>query len=194
MERLREAVTLAGGVDATSKITGKTTAQLYRYLNGNHVPGLMPLAVLANHVGLSLNWLATGFGPRSIKNEPLDDKGFTLLTLGEQGYDLGIGSGFLRGWNLNAKSLVAASADHDGMAPTVQKGDMLLLDTSVNRFSPGIFSIEIQEQAFVTRVTITPDKLRFSFDNKAYQGFDIDLADSGKVTCVARVVWVGHRL
>lgn len=56
-----------------ARIAGKSTDQLSGYVKGKNEPAFTPLANLAAATGYSLDWLATGEGPKRRKSasEPI---------------------------------------------------------------------------------------------------------------------------
>lgn len=63
-DRLRSCAEAVGSGDELSRLTGIPRRSLENYLSGKTVPKLKPLLAIAKTAGVSLDWLATGEGPK----------------------------------------------------------------------------------------------------------------------------------
>jgi len=87
--------------------------------------------------------------------------------------------------------LLLETAVGESMVPTVQDGDLLLIDTTESRFrSFGLYVIEIAGERVVKRVQPRLDgSLTLISDNTAYEAEHIGAAQAGDVRVVGRVLW-----
>lgn len=94
--------------------------------------------------------------------------------------------------------LALIKAAGDSMAPTIEDGDLLLVDVQENRWkSDGVYVIGVEDEVWVKRLAKRLDGgLVISSDNPRYAHTTdtIERADIRSVRLVGRVVWVGGRI
>lgn len=94
--------------------------------------------------------------------------------------------------------LVIITAVGDSMAPTIEDGDLLLLDVSEPKLKgEGIYVLGVDEALLVKRVAIRPGGgLVIASDNEryAYTRQEVSRYELDSVRIVGRVVWVGGRI
>lgn len=91
-------------------------------------------------------------------------------------------------------SIVAVQGD--SMAPTLNHGDDVLVDSSIrgDKLRDGIYVLRVDENLLVKRIAVHPlgRTVTIQSDNPAYADWpDCDLAD---VDCIGRVIWAGRRV
>lgn len=84
----------------------------------------------------------------------------------------------------------------DSMAPTLNSGDDVLIDTldCGDRLRDGIYVLRIDDALLVKRLALNPVRRRVTIqsDNPAYADWpDCPIAD---VQCIGRVIWAGRRV
>jgi phage repressor protein C with HTH and peptisase S24 domain len=81
----------------------------------------------------------------------------------------------------------------DSMVPTIQHGDVLLIDTSDQEFAQyGIYVLEIEGERLVKRVQRKLDgSLTLISDNPSYERDFLPTDKAASVRAVGRVVWAG---
>jgi phage repressor protein C with HTH and peptisase S24 domain len=79
------------------------------------------------------------------------------------------------------------------MVPTIQHGDVLLIDTSDQEFAQyGIYVLEIEGERLVKRVQRKLDgSLTLISDNPSYERDFLPTDKAASVRAVGRVVWAG---
>ena len=104
---------------------------------------------------------------------------------------------FARYWIKNkfyasAPNLRAMEVDGDSMEPTINHGDIILVDQSRKTPSSGIYVIRIDDTLVVKRIQRKPDHIiKVMSDNKIYEDYEIDLTkDSNEV--IGKVIWYGR--
>ena len=89
----------------------------------------------------------------------------------------------------SANSVQIITADGDSMSPTIEDGDLILIDVSRTEATDAIFALVINSRLFIKRIQRTPRGLKILSDNPAYQPFDVDESDTvqiiGRVCCRA---------
>ncbi|MEQ1889728.1 MAG: S24 family peptidase [Alphaproteobacteria bacterium] len=188
---------------------GKSTFS--RWIAGND-PSFEALARLADSVGLSLDWLASGRGEmhRSAGGGGAD----TFILVPQYDVQAAAGAGaipadegplgflsFRRDWvrrtlGANPASLAVITATGDSMEPTVRQGDLLLIDLSQAGVTEnGVYVLEREGALLVKRLQFTLEGgLLVHSDNPVYRlesyssGFDHGLRVVGRVRMISRAV------
>lgn len=84
------------------------------------------------------------------------------------------------------KDLKIIGVDGDSMSPTFNDKDLLIVDTTIDNVSDGVWVFRIDNTIYVKRLQKTPNRVIAISDNKAYR--DFDLPNNAEV--VARVITV----
>ena len=208
-DRLRECI----GEDSVSSFArrcGLPEATIRSYLDGKK-PVFDKLVKIAKAAGVSLDWLATGRGPKHPQSQsPAIDGAYALVPL----YDVRAAAGhgamvdreqvidflaFRRDWlwkELHAKAndLYLIKVAGESMEPTLREGDVILIDPrQANVSSDGIYVLRIDDSLLVKRCQRLPGgKIMALSDNPAYKPFYIH--DTPDVAIIGRVVWAGRRM
>lgn len=90
----------------------------------------------------------------------------------------------------NSNFVQIITADGDSMSPTIDDGDLLLIDTSKKEITTdAIFAFNLNGGFYVKRVQRTPRGLKIISDNRTYESFEIGEGDVlnvlGRVCCRA---------
>lgn len=95
---------------------------------------------------------------------------------------------------LTPSDLAVVFARGDSMAPTIQTGDSILIDTSKIQFVDGkIFVLRMGGDVFAKRLQRYMDGgINIISDNPAYPMLTIPAAQMESVSIIGQVVWVGH--
>lgn len=103
---------------------------------------------------------------------------------------------WLRDIGADARALSIIRVEGDSMAPTLNDGDDILVDGSVEgkRLRDGIYVLRMDDALMVKRVTRAPGQGRIAVisDNSHYRSWD-DLPLTA-VHLVGRVIWTGRRI
>lgn len=207
--RLREVIEEAHNPSAYAEACGLSPSLVQSYSQGSQ-PGLENLIKLANGAAVTVEWLATGRGPKHPSD--IDTETFALIQRMNIQANAGHGTvaedqapygslAFRRDWlrQLGVSALDAwiINADGDSMEPTIRAGDSLLIDLSDNARKPrdGIFIIRSGELLQVKRLQWRPGgRVAVTSDNPAYKPFEIKAQQDPETAVVGRVVWVGKRV
>ncbi len=225
--RISELVEKVGGEKAAADIAGKSADQIRRYAKMKSAAPLEPIARLAKAAGYSLDWVVgtdveRGALPYSFRKAQPDvgremEEGEEYVALPRYDVAAAAGAGavvdteeilglmlFRKGWlrntlGLTPQQLALIEAVGDSMSPTIQDGDILLLDTSEPKLrGDGIYVLGEGEMLLVKRVTIRLGGRGISVtsDNDEYAGGNLELAaeELGDIRIIGRVVWVGGRI
>ena len=99
---------------------------------------------------------------------------------------------FIRDLGARPSDLLLVNVAGDSMAPTLQPGATIMLDTSAKHAGPGIYVLRIGDQELCKRLEPMPrGKIRVVSDNPSYATYEIDLATApeGDFAILGRVVW-----
>lgn len=225
--RVDEVARKAGSVSELARASGISRRMIDRYRSGAE-PTRDNLVVFARAVGVSLEWLATGEGPKERADfhwsgpspmaveakSSLQGEGYVALPR----YDVRAAAGggalveqeqvvdwiyFKQDWlrntlGLGPQRLAIIEAVGDSMAPSINDGDLLLVDVGEPPLrGDGIYVIAVDDVLLVKRIAITlGGGLVISSDNPQYHATsqEVDRDSLGEVRIIGRVVWVGGRI
>lgn len=198
---------------------GQTTIQ--KYLSGA-MPGLEAFIVIAQHFEVSMDWLATGLGPKKVQRalyhrmeleggEELPE-GFMLIPRLDVAASAGNGTlvelentqdvvafrtDWLREKGINPGRTHVLAAKGDSMEPTIRDGDILLVDTSIDHVKDNaIYVVVFAGRTLVKRLQLLRDgSVVIKSDNSA--AFDDETVPSSEVPdliVAGRVMWYGRSI
>jgi phage repressor protein C with HTH and peptisase S24 domain len=186
-------------------------------------PTLETLVTVARGAGVNLEWLATGEGPvRGAVNDKslpvvlaglpqsiatdfalvprLDIKasaGNGALAVDEEVIDfLAFQASWLRSRNINPDRARVMTAKGDSMEPTIRDGDVLLVDTSIDRVRDNaLYIIVFEGLVFVKRIHMKMDgSILLISDNQLYPPETITSDAAPRLHVAGRVVWFGRSI
>jgi hypothetical protein len=93
-------------------------------------------------------------------------------------------------------SVVLMEAQGDSMRPTIEAGDMVLVDQGQCEIVAGrVYLVRIEDTLVIKRVDKAPGKMILRSDNPSYPLMEIDLAEvDGSVEVKGRVIWAAKEL
>jgi phage repressor protein C with HTH and peptisase S24 domain len=203
-------------VNAMASKCGIPYTTLRQYFGGTE-PSATNVAKIAQACGVDLTWLITGNGemrPESLgfhedqARYRVDDVGLSGLVvvrrldgyvLTEQEYlaeMLAFPASLLVRIGLSATTARLLVVRGDSMAPTLQHGDLVLLDTSVESVKEsGIFAVSVDDRVFVKRIQPRYDgSLQVVSDNPIYPPEKISATDAAAFKIVGQVRWFGRSI
>lgn len=202
-DRLRWLLDLFDTRVEAGEIASVSPEHLPAYLAGRAQPRFEAIARLAAAKNVSLDWLATGNGPRFLSEAEPD--GFVEVAV-QPDADTRFGEGeeaaaamlFSRAW---LKSIVATPADklriviHRGNSnePVIADGDLLLVDTSVTRIAGNglyVFPLDGKYQAKFVE-TFVNRRVALKSRNPTYDAQILSADEAGELQLLGRVCWRG---
>ena len=186
LERAKHALSVKPDYEL-SKQLGITTATMSGYRKRQSLP-MEQCIKIAEKTGVSLDWLILGKGtPQTQPSSPVqdcDDQDAVWVPL----YDVYASAGggedvwgeeieqyipFSRVWlnqqNLHSKNLVCIKVRGDSMEPTLNNGDVILVNTA-RQVGDGVFVVRIGSLLRVKRLqTLLNGSLKISSDNPIYE-------------------------
>ncbi|MFQ2079274.1 S24 family peptidase [Aeromonas veronii] len=198
---------------------GMADTTLRQYLYGRSEPNMSQLIKIARTAGVSIDWLATGRGPREeceyhkvTNTEGTDsfEEEYALI----DGYHIAVSAGhgafnddhsvkrrlaFRRKWlkyrQLNPDNLVVVFAKGDSMEPTIHSGDSILVDISRNQIQDGgLFVLRLGDELYAKRLQKRVDGgVNIISDNKTgYETLAVMPNELESLSIIGKVVWLGH--
>lgn len=103
---------------------------------------------------------------------------------------------WIRDKGLEIKNLAIITAKGDSMEPTISDGDILLIDTSVDKIiDDTLYIVQADNHLIVKRIQQTLDgTLIIISDNKKYREQTIGPEQAKEVKIAGRVRWYGHEI
>ena len=208
-ERIRTAIDESGkSMSAIAREMGITPQAVRAYKEGISSPSMDRLDALAKATGKSSEWMHLGIGAKENSQD-----GIISVPLLEVNASAGTGCinfseqvvrrvDFNKDWlrqnvrysNENHLDLISASGD--SMEPTINSGDILLVDHGVNEvLYDSIYVALVNGELYVKRFQRTPSRcLLMISDNPKYKSFELKPED--EVQIIGRVVyyWTGGTL
>jgi phage repressor protein C with HTH and peptisase S24 domain len=169
---------------------GFSDTVLRQYLNGQSEPTRPALLAIARTAQVSLEWLAVGEVNSSgrgsseyVYKEPLAFSADWLKAEFPNSYD----------------HLLLAQVPDESMEPTLQAGDLILVDTQDRDFETinhGIFLLQLDNRILVKRLQYGGDKtFKVLSDHAAYDSFAIQFGKKSQgLSVMGRVVWAAGKL
>ncbi len=179
---------------------------LARYEQGERLPDAAVLARVCAATGADAGWLLNGEAGVGALNDE-----FALVPLYSVEVSAGFGAeidqedpvsrlAFRHDWlsqmGLRATHVVAVTAKGDSMEPTLDDGDLLLVDTAQRTLvNDAVYVIRQESLLYVKRLQRLFDGgVRINSDNTAYAPEVIPAERVRQLAVIGRVVWAGGRL
>lgn len=214
--RLRDAV---GGesVNSFAKRCGVPEATMRNYFKGRF-PGADKALQIADVAGVNFEWLVSGRGSKTGMAQSqiqimgdTDLPGFTLvprldvqasagngaLAWSEEPVDfLAFQESWLRARNISPKYARVLTAKGDSMEPTIRDGDVLLIDTSIDRLRDNSIYIVVYDGfVLVKRVHGRVDgSIMLISDNNRYPPETVPGHEVPNIHVAGRVMWFGRSI
>ncbi len=209
--RLESALNRIGTRKNAATLAGVSDDMLLNYTKGVSKPPFEVVARICTLAGVSLEWMATGMEPMEkaavFPSRPTE--GMVLVPRFAVVASAGPGSvveadvidglmSFREDWirrvlGVDPKRLALISAEGDSMRPTISEGDVLLIDTSVQRVrDSAIYVLRMDGVLLVKRLRLRVDgTVDVISDNGAYAPETVPASEVYRLTVVGRVVWHG---
>ena len=202
---------------ALSKMTGIPDNLLGKYEKGT-MPNAAYALALADALGVSLEWLVGGRGEMTSSSvgaeqlvAPAMSADFALIPRLSVEASAGAGAinhaeeivqllAFRTEWlhrlGVSPATARALSVRGDSMAPTLQHGDLVLVDTAVERVEDaGIYVVGIDDRVLVKRILRKFDgSLALISENPVYSPEEIPAGATDKLRVLGRVRWYGRAI
>jgi phage repressor protein C with HTH and peptisase S24 domain len=208
--RLRLIMQQFGSVADLAKAVGVSDNAIYKWVSGRGQPGMSSLVNLARAAGVSVEWLATGQGSTKILlDQPrtpeasifystprhalaLPEAGTVLESFQVVDYLHFHQNWFQKNLGVDVARVVLIETRGDSMAPTIDDGDLCLVDLAEGRFKhDGLYALRDGIDLAIKRLQREPDgSLMLLSDNPVYQPIRV-AAD--EITIIGRVIWLSGK-
>ena len=191
---------------ALSRKMGLNPVSLSQWANGRYKPSEDGLKALCEYFRVTPAWILYGEGddPQIADNEHASTPRTVQIPLYDADASCGtppnaFGSGnlicnlevfpefarrYAPGANISALEMITCHGD--SMTPTIDDGDVVIVDTSQKTVTAdGIYAVRTQFGTFVKRIQLTPTGARLISDNRRYD--PIDLCEQDSVEIVGKV-------
>lgn len=191
-----------------AELTGKSASHIYRICRGSSRPSMQYLESLYEEFRIDLNWLLTGerpseASPLASKKDMVFAPQFDVEASAGQGALIGgeeicESFAFNKGWlssqlGVHSEQVAFVSVRGDSMQPTLEDGDMILVDLSqksINR--EGIYLLQTQDGLHTKRLKKAKDNIKVISDNPDYPSWEITPDDEEPSHIAGKVVWCGR--
>lgn len=177
-ERLRRAISQVGSIQKLGEGAGVAPRTISGYLVGKGDPSRQRLVALADAAGVSVGWLATGRGDPSVDgvqslasstdlSSPGDGSDFAVvphIDLNDfsreqerrgrkESAAIAIRRDLLHAIGLNETDVKMVTARGDSMAPTVNDGDRIVVDSTARQLrNDGIYVLQVGDGLLLRRL------------------------------------------
>lgn len=167
---------------------------------------------IAEKCGVSADWLLFGSGPmRKDEGTAPSDVEIIFIPMVEAKLSAGHGSFETSGESErkyafrhdflfrkgSIKDMVLMRVSGDSMSPSIEDGDIVLIDQSQNQPLPGrIYAVGVEDMVYLKRVDAAPGKLKLYSDNTFYEPLEIITQEQCEenVRIIGRAVWSAREL
>ncbi len=199
-ERLNQAMELSGmSQGALAKASGVAQPTIWRLTSGN-ARGSTKIVEIANALGVRTEWLSTGAGPMRddgqtpyLPKQKIESVSSDTFRIEALDFCVSAGPGAINSEFVEVLKSVEYSVEDarrmfngrkaeqiriinvrgDSMSGTIEPGDLLFVDISVQHFDgDGIYAFIYDETSHVKRLQKVKDKLLVISDNKNYTAWD----------------------
>jgi len=187
-ERIQELIDAHESARSLSKLLGVSDSVVRKWRDGISDPSRENLVKIAKATGVDLQWLATGIPAAGNASDFLEIPRYNVAASAGHGavveHENVVGyhhyrKDYLSDRGLQADKCAVIDIVGDSMAPTLNKGDVVLVDLREDqRRTDGVYVIRLDDELLIKRVQFLPrGKVRIISDNKAYDSFDVDTRD-----------------
>ncbi|EPE67415.1 helix-turn-helix transcriptional regulator [Pasteurella multocida] len=196
------------------KLDGLALSTLQKWENNEREPSAGMIIKLSQILQTTPTYLLTGDDPVGaliyVNRNGTDDN---LIDIPEYDVNVSAGNGsfneglfaptnlitFSKEWlkrmHIYEKKLAIFWASGDSMSPTIENGDMLLVDLNNKHLREGgIFIVQNSDSMWVKRVREDWNAIELLSDNTIYKPIRINAEDAEHLQIVGRVIHIGHKI
>ncbi|WP_125720228.1 XRE family transcriptional regulator [Pseudoalteromonas rubra] len=200
----------AGNKRQFALLTGKSPSHIYRICRGLSRPSVAYLEHLYSLFNIDLNWLLTGEQP--VEQSAVTGSG-DMLMVPKLDVEASAGFGSINGsediteqfalnkrWlstqlGVHSEQLAFVTIRGDSMLPTLQHGDMVLVDLSQRDANKrGVFVLQTEDGLMAKRLQQHRDHISVVSDNPEYPAWQIQADNAQQHGIAGRIVWCGRSM
>lgn len=196
-----------------SELTGKSSSHIYKICKGKSRPSMAYLQELYDNFQIDLNWLLTGqesegssvtgsVNSNDLVHAPMFDVQASAgagMTVNSE--EITENFAFNKHWlssqlGVHSEQVAFVTVSGDSMLPTLEEGDMILVDMSQQQVQrEGIYLLQT-EGGLITKRLINKKvgELEVISDNSDYPSWTIDAQNSEQTQIAGKVVWSARAL
>jgi phage repressor protein C with HTH and peptisase S24 domain len=203
--RLRLIMQQFGSVADLARAVGVSDNAIYKWVSGRGQPSMVSLVNLARAARVSVEWLATGqeAGAKDTRDSEAGEYTYLPrhLVRAQAGrvamqspqivdYIAPKSEWLMRRLGAEPKNLILMEVVGDAMSPTIDEGDLALVDLRELRYRyDGIYALRSGGEIALKRLQRRPDgRLTIHSDNPNYEPA---IVTSESITVLGRVIWIG---
>ncbi|GLQ32633.1 XRE family transcriptional regulator [Litoribrevibacter albus] len=194
-----------------AELTGKSASHIYRICRGASRPSMTYLQELYDEFKVDLNWLLTGEESSGQKAGTASSKDLVFAPMFDVEASAGAGAlvqsedivehfGFNKNWlsshlRVSSDNLAFVTVNGDSMVPTLEDGDMILVDMSQQQVHrEGIYLITTEDGLVTKRLKSDKNALQVISDNPDYPSWTIDPQNADQYRVAGKVIWNGRKV
>jgi phage repressor protein C with HTH and peptisase S24 domain len=200
-ERIRFLLDLFATRSEAAEIAQVTPEHLASYIRGSAKPPFELIARLAAAKGVSLDWLATGDGARMAEDDVDEFVAIPMQPDDQMRFDAAIAPLFARSWLAvhaggAAESLRIVIQRGDANEPAILDGDLLLVDTFIDRIGDDALYVFMRDGRPVARFveTFIDGSVALKARNANYGTQTLPRDEAARLQVLGRVRWRGGPL
>ena len=191
-----------------AELTGRSASTIYRICGGKGRPSLSYLEQLSEQFKIDLNWLITG---ERASDEVANNTNTELVMtpkfdvhasagLGQINFDEEVSEhfGFSKKWlssqlGVQSEQLAFVTIQGDSMQPTLEDGDMVLVDLSCQQVhQENVYLLYTEDGLMAKRLKPMQGGIKVIIDNPDYPSWEISAANGEQTRVVGKVAWFGR--
>lgn len=195
-----------------ARLTGKSPSHVYKICRGQSRPSMQYLQAIYEQLNVDITWLLTGDQADSVHNlaraESANDLVYAPVLdvqasagFGASGFSEDLEDQFVldRQWlsrhlRISGDRLAFIHVSGDSMLPTLEDGDMILVDMSQQQLhNRGIYVLNNADGLITKRLQRQGRDIQVISDNDNFPSWTLD-PDDEQVQIVGKVVWCSRRV
>jgi len=194
-----------------ARMTGKKPSHITDICKGRTSLTMQYLITLKTEFDISIHWLLVGEGEMMSSSSTEEEEDFVHVPVYDVHASAGYGSlihseqivdhlAFKKTWlsqdlSIAGSELALVTVKGDSMEPTLEEGDLILVDLIQNEVQrDGIYLIQFDGALLAKRIQRDYDKnIHIISDNPLYKEFVLVSEQTNQVKIVGKVVWFGRR-
>lgn len=195
-----------------ARLTGKSPSHVYKICRGQSRPSMQYLTDIYQQLNVDITWLLTGDQSDTTGNikNPNAQNDFVYAPVLDVQASAGFGATgfseelqeqfvFDRQWlsrnlRISGDKLAFIHVSGDSMLPTLENGDMILVDLSQQQLhSNDIYVLNTADGLITKRLKKSGEAIQVISDNENYPSWTLDKNDE-QIQIAGKVVWCSRRL
>lgn len=166
--------------ESAATVAGKDKDMLGRYISGKSSPSFETMSALANHAGVSLNWLAFGYGNKYIMQKDAQITTIKVYTNPNTSidfeddnctYSLSLSKKIVENYNIS-QNCIGILVSGDSMSPKLKNGDIAIIDTSITDLKDdNIYAFMFENHCYIKQLQKLGKEIGIKSLNHSYENW-----------------------